>query len=77
MRVDEQRIVNAVEFDRVADRRFDHARTAQHGGRMPADAIEPIESPNLLAVAPRALATSRRSRGGGGHAVRRAERRPD
>ena len=48
MDVDHQRIIHAVELDRLADRRLDDARVAEDGRRMTADAIEAIEGPDLL-----------------------------
>ena len=44
---DKERIVNAVELDRLADRRVDHSRLAHDGRRMATDAIETIERPHL------------------------------
>jgi hypothetical protein len=45
MGVDEQRIVDTVELDRLADGRRDHAAVADDGGRMIAETIEAIERP--------------------------------
>jgi hypothetical protein len=45
MGVDEQRIVDTIELDRLADGRRDHVRVADDGGRMIAETIEAIERP--------------------------------
>src|SRR5262245_58071099 len=61
MRVDEQRIVDTVEFDGHADWRLDDARVADDSGGMIAEAIEAIEFPRL------ALSERRRGEGLGSH----------
>jgi hypothetical protein len=48
MHVHEDRIVDAVEFDRLADRRVHHLRIAQHRRRMTTETIEAIEDPYVL-----------------------------
>jgi hypothetical protein len=53
MHVDEQRIVDAVEFDRPADRRVDDARVAENSCTMTADSIQSIERPQFDAAAAR------------------------
>ena len=47
MDIDHERRVDAVEFDRFANRRLDDAWTAEHRRLMTADAIEPIERPHF------------------------------
>jgi len=47
MHVHHQRIVHAVELDRLPERRVDDARAAEDRGRMAADAIEAIEGPRF------------------------------
>ena len=47
MHVDEQRIVDAVELDRLANGCVDDAWVAEDGRRMISEAIEPIEDPGL------------------------------
>ena len=46
MVVDEQRIVDAVELDRLADGRVDDFGLAQHGRLVAADVVEPVERPD-------------------------------
>ena len=46
MRIDEQRVVNAVELYRRADRRIDQPRIAFERRGVTADAIEAIERPD-------------------------------
>jgi hypothetical protein len=45
--VHNERIIHAVEFDGLADRRIDDARVAQDRGRVIADAIEPVDDPEI------------------------------
>jgi len=47
MDADDERIMDAVEGDRLADRRVDHPRVADDRRLVAADAIEPIEGPQL------------------------------
>src|SRR6266571_363717 len=49
MLIDVNRIGDAVELDRLPERRLNHLRVAVHLDRQTADRVEPIESPRRLA----------------------------
>src|SRR6266508_2208002 len=46
--VDDERSVDTVEFDGLAEGRVDHSRVAEHGRAMTADAIQSIERPQFV-----------------------------
>jgi len=76
--VDNERIIHAVEFDGLADRRIDDARVAQDRGRVIADSIEPVEDPEIDGAGPcRAVVLVEAGRPIGEGRGPRKETRPD